>query len=200
LAFSAYHEVEVGMSKLAFRVVVLGAVIGLLGIASFALAGGGKNHLRGVMTGYQENPDISSAAKGTFKVEIEKGDTQISYELTYSGLESDVRQAHIHFGKAGVNGGISLWLCGTATNPGPAGTQTCPQSGTVTGTLLAANVQAITAQGIGLGEFGEVVAAIRAGHAYANVHTATFGGGEIRAQIGSGRNKGHDEDDKHEDD
>ena len=33
-------------------------------------------------------------------------------------------------------------------------------------------------------EFGELVRALRAGAAYANVHTTTFGGGEIRGQIG----------------
>jgi len=178
------------MSKLAFRAVVLGAVIGLLGIVSFAVAGGGKNHLKGTLTGYQESgpADISTAANGTFELEIGKGDTEISYKLTYSGLESDVKQSHIHFGKAGLSGGISMWLCGTASNPGPAGTQTCPQSATkaapVTGTLTAENVVGPVSQGILAGQFDEILAAIRAGHAYANVHTATFGSGEIRAQIG----------------
>ena len=33
-------------------------------------------------------------------------------------------------------------------------------------------------------EFAELVRALRAGAAYANVHTTTFGGGEIRGQIG----------------
>jgi hypothetical protein len=63
----------------------------------------------------------------------------------------------------------------------------CPQSGTVTGTITAANV--ITAgtasQQIVAGELAEVVAAIRAHRAYVNVHTTPLNpGGEIRGQIG----------------
>ncbi|HEX9821407.1 MAG TPA: CHRD domain-containing protein [Methylomirabilota bacterium] len=38
-------------------------------------------------------------------------------------------------------------------------------------------------QGILAGEFEEVVAAIRAGRTYANVHSAAFPPGEIRGQL-----------------
>ena len=47
------------------------------------------------------------------------------------------------------------------------------------------------------GQFADVVRAIRTGNAYANIHTAKFGGGEIRGQVfvvGFDRN-GHDDDD-----
>jgi hypothetical protein len=62
----------------------------------------------------------------------------------------------------------------------------CPQSGTVSGQITAASV--ITAgtasQQIVAGELDEVIAAIRAGAAYANVHATPLNpGGEIRGQI-----------------
>jgi hypothetical protein len=41
----------------------------------------------------------------------------------------------------------------------------------------------IVGQGIAPGEFEELLAAIRAGVAYANVHTSTFPGGELRGQL-----------------
>jgi hypothetical protein len=83
-----------------------------------------------------------------------------------------------------VNGGIVVWLCGTATNPGPPNTPSCPagSSGEVAGTITAAQVQA-TAQGIAANEFEELLAAIGEGATYANVHTTKYGGGEIRGQI-----------------
>lgn len=84
-----------------------------------------------------------------------------------------------------MNGSIVIWFCGTPSNPGPAGTQTCPQSGTITGTITAANVVAgsMTSQQLDAGELDEVIAAIRGGVAYANVHTELSPGGEIRGQI-----------------
>jgi CHRD domain-containing protein len=53
----------------------------------------------------------------------------------------------------------------------------------VTGTIRPSDVVGPTGQGIAAGEFEELVAAIRAGRAYANVHSAKFPGGEIRGQI-----------------
>jgi hypothetical protein len=40
-----------------------------------------------------------------------------------------------------------------------------------------------TGQGIAAGQFEEFVEALRAGIAYANVHTTGFPGGEIRGQL-----------------
>ncbi len=171
------------MSKVAYRVVFLGAVIALLGVVSFAVAGGGSKNFEGSpLNGYEENPDVSSIGSGEFEARLDKDGESIEYELSYSNVESTVTQAHIHFGKRAVNGGISMFLCSNLGN-GPAGTQACPQSGTITGTLDASDVVGPSAQGILAGEFDEILAAMRAGHAYANVHSTTFPGGEIRAQI-----------------
>ena len=84
-----------------------------------------------------------------------------------------------------MNGGISAWLCGTDALPGPTGTPRCPdaRSGTISDTIVAADVIGPAGQGIAAGEFNELVAAIRAGRAYANVHSGKFPGGEIRGQI-----------------
>lgn len=100
-----------------------------------------------------------------------------------------MRQAHIHFGQHGVNGGVSVFLCQTATNADPTGlAPTCPASGSVSGLLHTANVIGPAAQGLSAGEFAELVAAIRAGVAYVNVHSSTFPGGEVRGQFRDRRN------------
>jgi CHRD domain len=130
----------------------------------------------------QEVPAVSSVARGRFKAEID--DDQIEYELSFEGLQGTITQSHIHLGQANVNGGIMVWLCGTTTNPGPAGTQVCPQSGTISGTITSAEVVGPGgAQQLGAGEFAEFVAALKKELAYANVHTSVSGGGEIRGPI-----------------
>ena len=167
------------MGKVALRGLVLVAIIALLGVGSYAIAGGGARSFKGDLEGYQENLDVSTVATGSFKARLSDDGTKLEYELSYSGLEGNVLFAHIHFGKAGVNGGVSYFLCGgvdQARSP-------CPQSGTVTGEIVAADVIGPTGQGIEAGNFAEILAAMRAGHAYANVHSSKWPGGEIRAQL-----------------
>lgn len=139
---------------------------------------------RALLVGYQEVPAVSSQADGVFEG-ISAGDwTSIEYALAYAGLQGTVQQAHIHFAQSRVNGPIVIWLCGTTTNPGPAGTQTCPQSGTIRGTITPANVLATpTTQQLPAGAIGQIISAMQAGAAYVNIHTTVSPGGEIRGQI-----------------
>ncbi|HKF14378.1 MAG TPA: CHRD domain-containing protein [Gaiellaceae bacterium] len=172
------------------------AAIGLLtvfAIGGYAAAGSGKDHVQAdAMTGYSEGAvggPVSSPASGSFEATIDDAAQEIQFTLSYSGLEGDVRQAHIHFGQRSVNAGISIWLCETAATEanriaaGSPDVPTCPQSGTVESTVGVNHVIGPAAQGIAPGEFAEIVRAIRAGRAYANVHTTKFPGGEIRGQI-----------------
>jgi len=168
-------------------VVFLVAVVALsaaVGVQAFA-----TNHSHKVRTvqlsGYNETPALNSPGTGTFTASIDDQAQTISYKLTYSGLSSNVTQAHIHFGNRFSAQGVSLFLCTNLGN-GPAGTQACPATGgTVTGTLHPADVVGPTPQGIPAGAAGwpAIVKAIRAGVAYANVHTTNFPGGEVRAQL-----------------
>jgi hypothetical protein len=141
--------------------------------------------IKASLIGFEEVPSVSTVASGEFHATISDDEQSIDYTLTYSGLQAPVTQGHIHVAQRSVNGSIVIWLCGTPSNPGPAGTQTCPQSGTITGTITAADVVAgsMTSQQLDAGELDEVIAAIRARVAYANVHTDLSPGGEIRGQI-----------------
>jgi hypothetical protein len=139
--------------------------------------------VRARLSGFQEVPTLSTPAKGEFRAKIDRNDSELAYDLEYSGLMGNVTQAHIHLGARGTNGGIMIWLCGTATNPGPMGTPVCPASGKVSGVATAATVIGPAGQGVAPGEFAEALKAIRAGVAYANVHSTLFPGGEIRGQI-----------------
>jgi hypothetical protein len=156
-------------------VVVAAAAAIMLGDRAFAQAG---QTIGGAMSGFQEVPVISTTGTGSFLGVIVTGDTAINYKLTYSGLTGTPTAAHIHLGQPGVNGGVVAFLCGGGGKPA------CPPSGTVTGTITDADIMAVASQGIAAMELAEVIAAIRAGVTYANVHTSpTFGGGEIRGRI-----------------
>jgi len=163
-------------------ILVLGA-IGALGLGSYAIAGEGAKKAKGDLSGYEEVPALSTPGSGEFRASIDDAHDEIRYTLRYEATESPVTQAHIHFGNASVNGGVSAFLCSNLGN-GPAGTQVCPPAGgTVSGTITPAQVVGPAGQGIAAGQFDELVAAIRAGATYANVHTAGYPGGEIRAQL-----------------
>lgn len=166
--------------------VLVAVVAGAAVVGTTAIAGGDRD-IREQLTGYEEDPQaLSTTGRGTFDAKISRSDEKIFYRLRYADLEGTVTQAHIHFGGRAQSGGISVFLCSNLGN-GPAGTQACPMApATVTGTLEADDVIGPAAQGIDPGEFNELVAAIRAGTTYANVHSSKYQGGEIRAQLDSG--------------
>ena len=144
----------------------------------------GRDRLEARLKSYQEVPAVASPASGRFKAAIDKASGTLAYELSYGGLRGDVLMAHIHIAQRGVNGGIVIWLCQTAARPSPVpSTPQCPQSGTVSGVVSSADVQAVAAQGVDANNFGQVLDAVRAGAAYANVHSVRFPGGEIRGQL-----------------
>ena len=170
------------MRKRRFFGTLIFAVPVVVAAATFAVAGdAGKSQFKAdTLTGYQEvaGPGtISTIGSGTFEASLNGAGDEISYTLTYGDLEGGtVTQAHIHFGARGFSGGVIAFLCG---GPKPA----CPPSGTVTGTITAADIVGPAAQGIETGSFDEAVRAIRAGAVYANVHTTRWLAGEIRGQV-----------------
>jgi hypothetical protein len=161
----------------------------------------GKNRpliVRAWLSGFEEPPGVSSPGRGFFRAIVDEDAGTIQYWLTYDGIPPlpaptqpappappippGVLQSHLHFGAHHTNGGISVFLC-TNINNGPVGTQLCPQSGQITGTIHSTDVIGPAGQGIAAGEFAELVAAIRAKSVYVNIHSAVFPAGEIRGQL-----------------
>jgi hypothetical protein len=168
------------MSRLYIRYAALSlALWSIFGLSSTARAHG---FFVASLRGFQEVPAISSVARGWFEARLMRNST-LEYELSYKDLQGQVTEAHIHFAQPDVNGGISVWLCTTSGVSAPAGTPTCPSSGTLNGRITAAEVVGPEAQGISPGEFDELLRAIRAGKTYVNVHSTLFPRGEIRGQI-----------------
>lgn len=162
------------------RVPTLLVLLSLLTISAL-LAQNVKGVATAHLRSYEEVPALSTPGTGDFVATINGAGTEMSYQLHFSGLQGKVLQSHLHFGQKSVNGGIMIFLCSNLGN-GPAGTQACPQEGTISGVIQAANVTG-NAQGIAPGELFEFIQGLRGGVVYANVHTDLFPGGEIRGQL-----------------
>jgi CHRD domain len=137
------------------------------------------------LTGFEETPAIIANGTGHLTLTLHDDGT-MDFEMTYSGLTGPASASHIHIGQLGQAGGVTIFFCGGGGRPA------CPgASGTVSGTITAADVLPLPAQGLAAGDLAAVLRAMRVGATYANIHTAAHGGGEIRGQIQAGR--GHDE-------
>lgn len=170
-----------------FPKIVAGAAAVALFVSLGSSAAGDSNRdrdrLKADLKGFEEIPTLSTPGSGEFKGKISRNEESVEFELSYEDLEGEVTQAHIHLGAKAFNGGIMVFLCSNLPDP-PPGTQPCPvPSGTVKGTFSAEDVIGPEGQGISPGQFEEAIRALRSGATYANVHTTTRPGGEVRGQI-----------------
>ncbi len=166
--------------SVALAVVVLAAAT-MVSVAAFGglIDPPNTRDFKAHLNGYQETPSVSSTGWGEFRAKLVDANT-LHYVFTYGGLEGgNSLFAHVHFGGRAMAGGVSFFLCGGSTKPAP-----CPNvEGTVEGDVTAADIVGPNGQGIEPGSFGEILRAMRAGTAYANIHTTRWGTGEIRGQI-----------------
>ncbi len=182
---------------------LLGLVVAAMAVGLLATHDVGAEEFSAHLTGFQEvgalNAEtgaVFSPGTGTLTLDLDRDASTLTYDLTYSSLNAPVTQAHIHFGKIHVPGGIIVFLCSNLGN-GPAGTPACPATGgTVTGTLTPASVVGPAAQAITPGNFDALVVALTSDTAYGNIHTTRFPAGEIRGQVRRGNRddqRGEDE-------
>ncbi len=99
---------------------------------------------RAVLVGTEETPAIFTPGTGRLTARVVDHGTRIEFTLTYANLTAPPAVAHVHFGQRNVAGGVSFFFCGGGGKP------SCPasNSGTITGSVVAADVIGPTAQGI----------------------------------------------------
>src|SRR5436309_680465 len=139
---------------------------------------GPAREFRANLQGRNEVPLTLSAARGRLALTVNATDTSVHFVLQYMGLQTMVTASHIHVAQPNVNGGVAVFFCGGGGRPA------CPQGqGTVEGDFTAADVLALPTQQLEVNNLAKLLAAIRAGKTYANLHTQTSPAGEIRGQI-----------------
>src|SRR5258708_7383025 len=110
--------------------------------------------VRARMIGFREVPANVTPASGTFEAKIDQTAQTITYTESFTNLEGATTASHIHIAQPDVSGGVSAFLCGGGSKPA------CPASGTLTGTIGAADVVGPTAQEVDTAAFTKLVPAI----------------------------------------
>jgi len=149
---------------------------------------GAELHFKTHLTGKEEVPPNNSRAQGQVIFRVSEDETSMDYKLIVSNIQN-VFMAHIHTGAFGTNGPIVVWLypqcqTGNASVCGvliPGRTQGVLDEGTLT----SADVRAagpFTSLAVSA-RFAALLAEIRSGNTYVNVHTTQLPGGEVRGQL-----------------
>ena len=115
---------------------LFGATVAAAGVVAVSCAFAHAQEFTAHLTGFNELGSLPSATAfptgailsdgtGTAKLDLDQKAGTITYTLTYSNvgttapLTGTVTQAHIHFGKSRVSGGILVFFCTNLGN-GPA--------------------------------------------------------------------------------
>jgi hypothetical protein len=156
-------------------------------VASFACLAyadqpGGQRNFTLPLAGQNEVPPRETQARGVATFRVSEDGTSMDFKLNVANIENVVG-AHIHSGTDGVNGPIVVGLY-SAPNGG----------GRIQGTIAQGTVTSADVTGPFAGSLSAVIAAMRSGNAYVNVHTndgvaptntgpGDFPGGEIRGDF-----------------
>ena len=136
------------------------------------------------LTGTQENPGNNSPAVGSATVILNQAASTLSINMSFSGLTGNSTASHIHCcAGPGVNGMVAT------TTPTFAGFPLGVTAGTFNIVLdlnnsTSYNPAFVTAHGNSVPTAkADFINGILGGQTYLNVHSSTFMGGEIRAQL-----------------
>lgn len=159
------------------RLFTLGAALAFASIASAH-----TSVFTTLLSGAAEAPPNASPATGFARVTIDLDLVTMRLETNFTGLTGTVTAAHIHGPTAVAGTGTAGVMTMTPSFAGfPHGASSGSYDQTFDLTLNGSyNASFITAQGGTSQALNALVAAIEQGKAYLNIHTTTFGGGEIR--------------------
>ena len=158
------------MHSIHLKLAVAGGLLVAIPVAAQTYGDSAKPQMKSqtfsaMLSGAHEVPAVNSIGTGMAKFVV-KNDSTITYDITLKGVP-DVTAAHIHLGADGASGAPVATLTKGA-DPG----------GKISGTISPKDVTGAT--------MSQLIAAMKSGGAYVNVHTKTHPDGEVRGQIQPG--------------
>lgn len=157
------------------------AIIGVAGLA--AVSQGAVTTYFTNLSGPAESPPNASPGIGWARVDYDNVNRTMRVRAAFSGLTGNVTACHIHGATAVAFTGTAGVATPTPTFPGfPSGVNNGTYDITLNLALSASwNAAYITANGgTTLSAETAFFNAMTAGRTYFNIHTSTFGGGEVR--------------------
>ncbi len=182
IVYIPLKEVVVMNNKITLKVT---AVIAILTFATFFIAIGSLSlgtstsafaqvqpkYFDAKLTGKDEVPSKDTKATGIAGLNVIDNKT-INYSVNVTNIQK-VTGAHIHQGKAGVNGPVVVTLY-NSTTPSPM----------TNGILSKGDITSTKFEGPLAGkQVSDLISMIKSGDAYVNVHTEVNPKGEIRGQL-----------------
>ncbi len=143
--------------------------------------GHGQGEFKASLSGYNEVPSVLTPASGQVTLTVSSDQKSLNITASFTALLGVAHSAGLYLGLPATTGGLIAPICG-GTKPA------CPTAanGTVSVTVVAADIAAISAQGLAAGDLESVIQALASGAVYVNVVTDKFATGEIRGQFGRG--------------
>jgi len=158
--------------RLVYRLAL--SVFAVLLFASFAVAQ--TTTFQATLSGKEQTPPIDTSAHGTATFTLSADGSSLSYTISVVDT-ADISMAHIHIAAEGQSGPVATWLY-------PSQPHAEVKQGKFTGVLATGTLTDADLVGPLQGKtIADLVADIKAGNAYVNVHTSEHPGGEIRGQI-----------------
>ena len=159
------------------------AVAALVAIGAATTANAAVLSYIAFLDGPSESPPNASLGIGTAQVDIDNVTNMMHVQASFVGLTGNTTACHIHGPTAVAGTGTAGVATTTPSFPGfPLGVKSGLMDNTFDLTLATSyNPAFVTANGGTVaGAQAALMAAIAAGKAYFNIHSSSFGGGEIR--------------------
>ena len=154
-------------------------VIAALVFSAVAFAVAQSKNFGAPLSGDEEVPSVDTNARGNSILHLSKSGDELSFKLIVANIEN-VTQAHIHSGAEGVNGPVVVFLF--PFTPDGVTTNGVLSRGTITNADIIPRPSSAECPG-GVANLDQLIAKLRSGGAYVNVHTTAYPGGEIRGQV-----------------